>query len=97
MKKQHKAYIVAAVAGILVLGAAFGGILLAKEKESRKAEENVEYAMLKESPVLTEEEKAVKTQEYIEKSIEETLAGYEFESEEEENKYREILTEHFRE
>lgn len=95
MKKQHKAYIVTAVAGLLVLGAAFGGILLAKEKKIENEEENVEYAMLQDFGELTEEEKAAKTQEYIEKSIEETLAGYE--SEEEKEKYREILTEHFME
>lgn len=97
MKKKHKTYIVTAVAGILVLGAAFGGIFFAKEKKSQKAEEKVEYALLQDFGELTEEEKTAKTQEYLEKSIEETLAGYAFASEEEENKYREILTEHFAE
>lgn len=97
MKKKHKTYIVTVVAGILVLGATFGGIFLEKEKKSRKAEEKVEYALLQDFGELTEGEKAAKTQEYIEKSIEETFAGYEFASEEEENKYREILTEYFAE
>lgn len=95
MKKQQKKAILIGGSMVVVLGAVLGGSYLLREKNL--SNDNVEYAMLQDFGELTEEEKVAKTQEYIEKSIEETLAGYEFESEEEENKYREILTKHFAE
>lgn len=90
MKKQHKILIAALAAGFVISGAALGGRLLMTETIHPDDIVDINPEWGRKSP-LTEEQKAALEQEYTKKMIEQVLSECKFETEEEENKYREML------
>lgn len=92
MKKQHKILIAALAAGFIIIisGAVLGSRFLTTETihPDDIVDINPEWVR---TPPLTEEQRATIAQEYTKKMIEEFLSECKFETEEEENKYREML------
>ncbi|MCH5272678.1 MAG: hypothetical protein J1E35_03300 [Lachnospiraceae bacterium] len=89
MKNKKKIGIIASVSSLVVLG------VLVYYIGSRHADagQDVTTDVIKNFSV-TEEEKSVLEQKYVEDKIEEILNGHEFETEEEKNHYRESLLEY---
>lgn len=90
MKSRKKICIIASVGVIVVLSALFYCI------GSHHASEGYENTTdIIKNLSTTEEEKSILEQKYVTDKIEETLSGYEFESNEEKDHYRELLLEQF--
>lgn len=90
MKKQRKILIAALAAGFVISGAVLGCRFLTTETIHPDEIVDINPEWVRTTP-LTEEQKATLRQEYTKKMIEEVLSECEFETEEEENKYREML------
>lgn len=90
MKKQHKILIATLAAGFVISGAVLGSRFLTTETIHPDEIVDINPEWVRTTP-LTEEQKAALRQEYTKKMIEEVLSECEFETEEEENKYREML------
>lgn len=89
MKSRKTFYIIVAVSVIIVLSSLLYCIGSYHSDSAHK-----ETTDIIKNFSLTEEEKSILEQNYISNKIEETLNGFDFESEEERNHYREILLEH---
>lgn len=91
MKVRKKSFILAAVSVLVVSGTLLYYISSFYADNVREDAtdviKNISY---------TEEEKSVLKQEYITNIIEETLNGYEFESDEKKEYFRDIMSEHFK-
>lgn len=90
MKKQRKILIAALAAGFVISGAVLGSRFLTAETIHPDEIVDINPEWVRTTP-LTEEQKATLRQEYTKKMIEEVLSECLFETEEEENKYREML------
>ena len=89
MKSRKTFYIITTVSVIVVLSTLLYCI---GSHHSNSIHEETTNIIKDFSP--TEKEKSVLEQNYISNKIEETLNGFDFESEEERHHYREILLEH---
>lgn len=89
-KTKKKYYIVTAVSVIVI----FGALLYFTRPHRANNAQKEEIGILRTLPT-TEEERLAYDQNYLADKIEETLNGYNFESDEEKNHYRKILLEHY--